>query len=90
MDSLKTINDEKVEIRRRFYMLLRNGWRQMTQIEKCLLGGVALEYEFICPIKWDVDSKTYISDLILARRDELDRDRQRIESSGGKWIEIKN
>jgi len=91
MESSNTLNDEKTnELRRRFYMLLRNGWRQMTQIEKRLLGSVALEYEYICPIKWDVDSKNFMSDLAQARRDEFIRDRQRIESSGGTWIEIKN
>ena len=91
MESSNTLNDEKTnELRRRFYMLLRNGWRQMTQIEKRLLGRMALEYEYICPIKWDVDSETFMSDLAQERRDEFIRDRQRIESSGGTWIEIKN
>lgn len=90
MNSLYAINDEQsVESRRRFYMLLRNGWRQMTHEERRLLGDSAREYEFICPLEWDVDSSTHLRDLKEARRIELEKDKDRILKSGGKWVEIK-
>lgn len=70
-------------------MLLQNGWRQMTHDERRLLGNVALEYEFICPVGWDIDSSTHLDDLKHAKAMELERDKKRVQKSGGRWIEIK-
>ena len=78
-----------VELRRRFYMLLQHGWRQMTQLEKIRIGEEkARVYRFICPMGWDSNSDGSVEYLRLMEQEEIARDRVRVEKNGGLWVEL--
>ena len=83
------INEPKVaEKRRRFYMLLQNGWRHMTFKEKEAVGvDIAHMYQGLCPVGWDVMSQDAHFSLKESESEEIARDKVRVGSSGGVWID---
>ena len=89
-DPLPLVEDPiKKEKARRFYMLLTNGWRQMTQQERNLIGNECAKlFQYLCPVGWDAKAGDALNKLKVAEQEELVRDRIRIEKDGGKWIDL--
>ena len=79
----------KKEQARRFYMLLTNGWRQMTHEERYLIGNdYARLFHYLCPVGWIVKADGAFNKLKVAEQEELARARIRMEKDGGDWIDL--
>ena len=84
-DNAQQEMDEK---RRRFYMLLQNGWRQMTNNEREVLGReIARVFQYICPVGWDVNGVDSLNCLKMREAEEIARDKERVSINGGVWVD---